>query len=150
MWHSWSDNSKLIMRNWINTHKSPPITPVCQTPNSSSLRAWQHVHEPKCKTAFECHINYVLHLERHPVNRLVFDYQINYLISPSHQAFYCQWVWQQLACILLEDVDSHHHRNTKQVCYLDLLPEVATATTCSQAEILEAKVKTGINATNKL
>lgn len=44
-------------------------------------------------------------------------------------------------CILLEDVDSHHHRNTKQVRYLDLLPEVATATTCSQAEILEEKVK---------
>lgn len=38
---------------------------------------------------------------------------------------------EYLACILLEDIDSHHHRNTKQVCYLDLLPKVAMATTCS-------------------
>lgn len=150
MWHSWSDNSNPIMRNWINTVKSPPITPVCQTPNSSSLRAWQHVHEPKFKTVFEFHINYVrTHLERHPVNRFLIIRSIIWFL-PAIRLFYCQWVWRQLACILLEDVDSHHHRNTKQVCYLDLLPEVATATTCSQAEILEEKVKTGINATNKL
>lgn len=35
------------------------------------------------------------------------------------------------ACILREDIDSHHHRNTEQVCYLDLLPKVAMATSCS-------------------
>lgn len=46
-----------------------------------------------------------------------------------------------LARILLEDIDSHNHRNAKQVCYLDLLPEVATATTCRQVEILEEKWK---------
>lgn len=35
------------------------------------------------------------------------------------------------ACILLEDIDSYHHRNTEQVCYLDLLLKVAMAATCS-------------------
>lgn len=65
------------MRNWINTLKSLPITPVCQTPNSSSVRAWQHVPEPK-------------KLRTWKDIRLVIDDQINYLISPSYQAFYCQ------------------------------------------------------------
>lgn len=32
-------------------------------------------------------------------------------------------------CILLEDIERHHDWYPKQVCYLDLLPQIAMATT---------------------
>ena len=40
---------------------------------------------------------------------------------------------------LLEDIERNHDRHSKQVCYLDLLPEIAMATTCNKTQILEEK-----------
>lgn len=42
-------------------------------------------------------------------------------------------------CILPEDIERNHDWHSKQVCYLDLLPEIAMATTCNQTQILEEK-----------
>lgn len=41
--------------------------------------------------------------------------------------------------VLLKDIERHHHRYPEQVCYLDLLPQVATATTSNKAQVLEGK-----------
>lgn len=43
------------------------------------------------------------------------------------------------ACVLLEDIEGHNNWHSKQVCYLDLLSEIATATTLDKAQILEEK-----------
>ncbi len=42
-------------------------------------------------------------------------------------------------CILLEDIKRHHNWDSKQVSYLDLLSEIAMATTCNKAQILKEK-----------
>lgn len=44
--------------------------------------------------------------------------------------FACAW-------LLLEDIERHHNGHAEQVCDLDLLLEVAAATACNEAQILE-------------
>lgn len=51
-------------------------------------------------------------------------------------------------CILLEDIECHHNWYPEQLCYLDLLPEIATATPCNKTQILEEK-ETGTRNKNE-
>lgn len=41
--------------------------------------------------------------------------------------------------IILEDIQCHHNWYPKQMCNLDLLPEIVITTTCNQSQILEEK-----------
>ncbi|TNN68488.1 hypothetical protein EYF80_021273 [Liparis tanakae] len=53
----------------------------------------------------------------------------------THELNLCLgWAW-----ILLEDIEGHHDWYPKQVCNLDLLPEIASTTACNETQVLREK-----------
>lgn len=68
-------------------------------------------------------------------------YKVNWLHygtagHSKYVVFLCMCVF---VCIVLEDIDGHDNWYPKQMCNLDLFPEIAVATICNQAQILKEK-----------